>query len=363
MSKHNFLTTKEYPLIALRLAIGCIFFYSGITKIFDSQWSALGYLQNANTFSGFYNWLASPFNIGWVNFLNEWGLTLIGLSLILGLWVRTASYFGILIMLLYYFPVLNFPFVGDHSFLIDEHIIYALSLWFIDQSGVGKILSLENIIKTLDFKTIYGAFAPSSTGKSSASGNESKSSKKNKTSKLLNAFSFSNGNNLIKNLILFAFSVLIGFKITIPLVNTILEHFSVKSDLILIIFVIIVLIVLSYLISRTALHFYAISREVKLKRIFIYLLISFILLFASTEYQSTGFAKGCYSINSEQKKEYIYGGWPVETILIDSPDPVNCNINKTGPIINFIFWLTMITAVSGLITRDSSYWSNKNDEK
>jgi len=359
----NMTSFQKISLALLRVSLGWFMFYAGVTKVLDPAWSAGGYLKGAKNLAGFYQWLLQPEILPIVNFLNEWGLTLIGLSLILGLWVRTASYFGILIMLLYYFPVLNFPFVGDHSFLIDEHIIYALSLWFIDQSGVGKILSLENIIKTLDFKTIYGAFAPSSTGKSSASGNESKSSKKNKTSKLLNAFSFSNGNNLIKNLILFAFSVLIGFKITIPLVKTILEHFSVKSDLILIIFVIIVLIVLSYLISRTALHFYAISREVKLKRIFIYLLISFILLFASTEYQSTGFAKGCYSINSEQKEEYIYGGWPVETILIDSPDPVNCNINKTGPIINFIFWLTMITAVSGLITRDSSYWSNKNDEK
>jgi thiosulfate dehydrogenase [quinone] large subunit len=130
-------------LLVVRLAVGWFFFYAGITKILDPAWSAKGYLMGAKTFSGFYGWLASPANIGWVNFLNEWGLTLIGLSLILGLGVRLGSLLGALLMLLYYFPVLEFPKV-EHGFIVDDHIIYAAILLFFAAIRAGRYYGLDN---------------------------------------------------------------------------------------------------------------------------------------------------------------------------------------------------------------------------
>src|SRR3989344_4807996 len=115
-------------LLVLRLAMGWLFLYAGLVKVFDSSWSAAGYLNNAQTFPGLFAWFASEGNIGWINFVNEWGLTLIGVALILGVWVRWVSVAGIALMMLYFFPVLNFPKVGDHSFIVDDHIIYALVL-------------------------------------------------------------------------------------------------------------------------------------------------------------------------------------------------------------------------------------------
>lgn len=114
--------------VLLRLAFGWLFFYAGFTKVIDPQWSAVGFLNNAQTFSGFYSWLASPNILPVVDFLNEWGLTLIGAALILGVLVRLSAYLGALIMLLYYFPGLTFPYIGEHSLIVDEHIIYALGL-------------------------------------------------------------------------------------------------------------------------------------------------------------------------------------------------------------------------------------------
>src|SRR3989344_7701960 len=99
-------------LLALRLSLGWVFFYSGIIKIFDAEWTAAGYLAGAKTFPALFQWFALPANIGWVNFMNEWGLTLVGLALITGLFVRYASLGGILIMVLYYLPILQFPYVG-----------------------------------------------------------------------------------------------------------------------------------------------------------------------------------------------------------------------------------------------------------
>ncbi|MDP3771027.1 MAG: DoxX family membrane protein, partial [bacterium] len=115
------------PLILLRITMGWLFFYAGITKVLDPAWSAAGYLRGAKTFTSLYQWFASSGNIGWVNFVNEWGLTLLGISLILGIGVRLSSVLGVALMLLYYFPILEFPRVG-HGYLVDEHVVYAFAL-------------------------------------------------------------------------------------------------------------------------------------------------------------------------------------------------------------------------------------------
>ena len=124
--------TQRVMLFALRLAMGWMMLYAGITKVLDPQWSAAGYLKGAKTFAGLYQWLLSPGILPAVNFINEWGLTLLGVSLILGIFVRLSSVLGAVLMLLYYFPVLifriaSFPFgfrtvdvlqVHDHISLV-----------------------------------------------------------------------------------------------------------------------------------------------------------------------------------------------------------------------------------------------------
>ena len=133
----------QVSILLLRIAMGCLFFYAGITKIMNPDWSAAGYLGGAKTFSGLYAWFASAGNIDWVNFVNEWGLTLLGASLILGVGVRLSSILGVALMLLYYFPILQFPKVGTHSFIVDEHIVYALALVFFAAVRAGRYYGLE----------------------------------------------------------------------------------------------------------------------------------------------------------------------------------------------------------------------------
>ncbi|HTK60160.1 MAG TPA: DoxX family protein [Candidatus Baltobacteraceae bacterium] len=130
-------------LAALRIALGWLFFYAGITKVMNPAWSAKGYLLGAKTFAGFYAWLASDGVLPVVDFLNKWGLTLVGLALILGLFVRLASLFGALMMTMYYFPALQFPKIGANSYLVDEHIVYALVLLFFAAVKAGRWYGLE----------------------------------------------------------------------------------------------------------------------------------------------------------------------------------------------------------------------------
>lgn len=132
-------------LFLLRAALGWLMFYAGITKILDPNWSAAGFLANAKTFPEFYAWLAKPEVLPHVNLLNEWGLTLLGVSLMLGIFVRGAAFLGALVMMLYYFPTLQFPYAGEHSYIVDEHIIYAVLLLFFAAVDAGKAWGLDVI--------------------------------------------------------------------------------------------------------------------------------------------------------------------------------------------------------------------------
>jgi len=136
--------TFSHALAVLRIGLGWIFFSAGLSKIIDPAWSAAGYLTHALSLPQFFAWFALPGNIGWVNFLNEWGLLLIGLSLIAGLFVRYSSYIGILLLILYWLPIFHFPFSGS-VILVDDHIVYILVLVVFITSNAGQYFGLDSL--------------------------------------------------------------------------------------------------------------------------------------------------------------------------------------------------------------------------
>ena len=139
---------QKLMLVATRVALGWLFFYAGITKVLNPNWSAKGYLAGAKTFGAFYQWLLTPHIIPFVNFINEWGLTLLGVSLILGIFVRLSSILGAVLMLLYYFPILQFPYPNANSYIVDEHIIYALILIFFAALRAGRVMGFDSFLKS-----------------------------------------------------------------------------------------------------------------------------------------------------------------------------------------------------------------------
>lgn len=140
---------QKLAILFLRLSLGWIFLYSGITKIMNPGWSAEGYLKTAQTLPSLFQWFAAPQNIGWVNFLNIWGQTLVGAALVLGVFIRPAAVGGILLMILYYLPILHFPYAGKGttSFIVDQHVIFILVFLFLWASDAGKFWSLGPLIK------------------------------------------------------------------------------------------------------------------------------------------------------------------------------------------------------------------------
>lgn len=134
---------ERVALVLLRLALGWLFLYSGATKVLDPDWSSAGYLKGAQTLGGVYAAMMSPGVLPVIDAVNAWGQTLLGVSLVLGLFVRLSSALGALLMLLYYLPVLKFPYVGQHSFLVDEHVIYGLALLYLAAVRAGRWFGLE----------------------------------------------------------------------------------------------------------------------------------------------------------------------------------------------------------------------------
>lgn len=136
-------TVRNITLTLLRLSLGGLYLYAGLSKLADPAWSAAGYLRSAKSFAAFYAWLASPGLLSAVNFVNEWGLTLLGGSLLLGLLVRLSAVAGAALMLLYYLPGLSFPYVGAHGFIVDEHIVYAAALLSLAAASAGRVWGLD----------------------------------------------------------------------------------------------------------------------------------------------------------------------------------------------------------------------------
>ncbi len=53
-------TPQKFFLFLIRVTTGWMFFYAGITKLLDPQWSAAGYLKGAKAFTWFFQMLLDP---------------------------------------------------------------------------------------------------------------------------------------------------------------------------------------------------------------------------------------------------------------------------------------------------------------
>lgn len=137
---------EKISFLILRVGMGCYMFYAGITKVIDPTWSAEGYIKSAHSFIWFYEQFLNPAVLPVVNFLNAWGLTLLGISLVCGLLVRWSTIPGIVLMLLYYGAALDFPYPDAHSFIIDQHLIYSSALLLLYVFRVGEVWGLDYFI-------------------------------------------------------------------------------------------------------------------------------------------------------------------------------------------------------------------------
>jgi thiosulfate dehydrogenase [quinone] large subunit len=138
-------------LVTLRFLIGWHLLYEGIVKLLNPQWSAYAFLAGSEgIFAGIAGWITSNQGVlSAVDFLNTWGLIVIGLGLILGLFTRTAAFAGAVLIGLYY--LFNPPFIGigttipmeGNYLIVNKNLIEAVMLLLIGVSPAARSFGID----------------------------------------------------------------------------------------------------------------------------------------------------------------------------------------------------------------------------
>jgi thiosulfate dehydrogenase (quinone) large subunit len=112
-------------LILLRVSIGWHMLYEGAVKIVNPDWSSFGYLMDSKgIFAGLFQRLATHQGVlQAVDYLNMYGLFLIGLGLIVGLFTRLSTICGILLLSFYF---LSHPPLAGIQYIIPQEGSYLL---------------------------------------------------------------------------------------------------------------------------------------------------------------------------------------------------------------------------------------------
>ena len=139
-NSHNHSSIQLYGLVTLRLLIGWYFLYEGLAKVFTPKWTAYGYLMDSQgVFAPLFRTIAENQGLmAAADFINIWGLTLVGILLIIGLFEKIGYVGAALFLILYY---LSNPPLLDASYLLPTEGSY---LW-VDKNLVmlGAVIVLS----------------------------------------------------------------------------------------------------------------------------------------------------------------------------------------------------------------------------
>lgn len=151
---------QTFWLVILRLFIGWHFLYEGVVKILKADWTAYPYLMDSNGFfAEYFQMIAeNPTLLNISDYINMYGLTIIGLCLILGCFTRCASIGGVIFLVLYYLS--HPPFIGSEymmptegSYLwIDKNVIEIGALMVLIYFPTSQIIGLDRLYRIINQK-------------------------------------------------------------------------------------------------------------------------------------------------------------------------------------------------------------------
>ena len=156
---YNYSNIQLFWLVTLRVFIGWYFLYEGLAKVLSPKWTAYGYLMDSKgLFAPLFRMIAeNPDLMTIADFINIWGLTLIGLLLILGLFEKAGYIGAALLLTLYYLshpPLLNVAYLlrPEGSYLwVDKNLIMLAAtivlLYFPTSGSIGLDSIMNKKIK------------------------------------------------------------------------------------------------------------------------------------------------------------------------------------------------------------------------
>ena len=157
MNEDQLPRTAMIAIMVLRVVIGWHFLYEGVSKLTSTTWSAAGYMKaSRGPLAEFFRWIASqPHLLDNANLITMYGLTIVGVLLMLGLFTRLAAAGGIGLILLFY--LCNPPFIGyfyaiptEGTYLIvNKNLVELCALVVILLTGTGRFAGLDAILHAL----------------------------------------------------------------------------------------------------------------------------------------------------------------------------------------------------------------------
>jgi thiosulfate dehydrogenase [quinone] large subunit len=157
----------QHVLGVLRIVMGFIFLWAFVDKLFglgfatapDKSWLSgisptTGFLQFGvhGPFTVFFQGLAGSPLVDWLFML---GLLFVGISLMLGIFMRLSGFAGIVMLLLMYLAVGLSP---ANNPVIDEHIVYILVIMILVMTDSGKCFGLRDWWENTLFVQKYKVF-------------------------------------------------------------------------------------------------------------------------------------------------------------------------------------------------------------
>jgi thiosulfate dehydrogenase (quinone) large subunit len=144
---------QQILLVTLRFAIGWHLFYQGFGKVVAVEWSSADFLR----FSwGPFAWMAEqPTLLAIADFMVIWGLMILGVLLMVGLFTRIAAVLGGFLVLLFYLAAPPLDFTGfvmpgpqGTELYVDKNLIEVLALWVLAAFPTGRMIGLDIIFES-----------------------------------------------------------------------------------------------------------------------------------------------------------------------------------------------------------------------
>jgi len=148
-------------IVYFRFVMAWTFLYAASHQVFVPGWTVVGFLSHTKTFHDVFVVFTTPTMAPITTALVEYGHLLIGLSLLTGLMVRVSASFGVMLMIVYWFAHMDWPFIENtNNLIIDFHLVYAGVLVYLIVKRAGHVFGLDGWVENLEFFKQHPALKP-----------------------------------------------------------------------------------------------------------------------------------------------------------------------------------------------------------
>jgi thiosulfate dehydrogenase (quinone) large subunit len=152
---------EKFLIVFFRFTMAWTFLYAASHQVFVPSFSVVGFLSHTKTFHDVFVVFTTPTMAPITTFMVEYGHLLIGLSLLTGLMVRVSASFGVLLMAIYWFAHMDWPFIENtNNLIVDYHVVYAGVLVYLVVKKAGHVWGLDGWAEKLQLVREHPGLKP-----------------------------------------------------------------------------------------------------------------------------------------------------------------------------------------------------------